>query len=171
MQFSILLHALLALPFAAASYAATASSAIVAASAVKNYTTSSEIQLPLCKIATWERGKRVKRGLDRWTIGFKVIGVNPQTFCGYWKRKAFSGCLYLSNVDCHRDDETEWDLEDGLIWRLDVSFPRGPAGTSSFRKCFRDVTRRWTNDNGCWRPSTPELWKEDRYIGDGEPGR
>ncbi|KAK4444759.1 hypothetical protein QBC34DRAFT_429655 [Podospora aff. communis PSN243] len=134
MQFK-LATVLLALPYLTAAAPAPAEIAVEAGLPVNETQAAIEARQG-CHINSQYRDKWVEYGMQRWRTVFSASGINPETFCSRW----WGG----DNKQCG------WDARvDGGTWRLDITYPRGPAGDEQYWSELGDSRTRWRNAFGC----------------------
>ena len=78
----------------------------------------------------------VEYGKSRWRTTFSASGIDPATFCKYWKMG--------SNIQCGWDSQV-----DGGWWRVDCSLDRGPLGDALYWKMLGESRENWRQAYGC----------------------
>lgn len=91
---------------------------------------------PACHINSQYRDKWVEYGKTRWRTVFSASGIDPATYCGFWKEGTNKQCGWDSQVD-------------GGSWRMDISLDRGPLGDSLYWKALGDSRSWWRQAYGC----------------------
>lgn len=89
-----------------------------------------------CHINSKMRDVWVEAGMSRYRTTFSASGIDPGTFCQFWKDGGNIQCGWDPNVD-------------GGWWRVDANFYRGPLGDAMYYHML-DVSREnWRKTYGC----------------------
>ncbi|KAK0649133.1 hypothetical protein B0T16DRAFT_456573 [Cercophora newfieldiana] len=98
-----------------------------------------EVSALACNVNSIQRDLWVENGMSRWRTVFSSSGVDPSTYCQFWHSE-----------NCGHNIQCGWDSGvDVGRWRVDASFPRGPAGDDSYWKCIDKTRRLWMQKYGC----------------------
>lgn len=80
----------------------------------------------------------VEAGMGRYRTTFSASGVDPGTFCQFWKDGGNIQCGWDPNVD-------------GGWWRVDANFYRGPLGDAMYYHMLDVLRENWRKTYGCTR--------------------
>lgn len=83
-----------------------------------------------------QRDLWVEYGQSRWRKTFSATGIDPATYCQFWKDS--------TNIQCGWDSQV-----DGRWWRLDASFNRGPVGDQKYYNMLKTSRGNWRKSYGC----------------------
>ncbi|KAK4444793.1 hypothetical protein QBC34DRAFT_385006 [Podospora aff. communis PSN243] len=91
---------------------------------------------PPCNVNSRNRDLWVEYGKSRWRTVFSASGIDPGTYCQFWKDG--------TNIQCG------WDAGvDGGWWRVDASFDRGPLGDALYWRQLERSRENWRKAYGC----------------------
>jgi hypothetical protein len=89
-----------------------------------------------CHVNSKMRDQWVEAGMTRFRTTFSASGIDPGTYCQYWKDGTNIQCGWDPNVD-------------GGWWRVDANFYRGPLGDAMYYHMLEVSRENWRKDNGC----------------------
>ncbi|KAK1829601.1 hypothetical protein QBC39DRAFT_383931 [Podospora conica] len=75
-------------------------------------------------------------GRNRWRTAFSASGIDPSTYCRFWRDGG--------NIQCGWDQHVE-----GGSWRIDASFDKGPIGDALYWRMLERSRENWRKEYGC----------------------